>query len=461
MHLRFLIALLPLVFAQFDDETAFHFSDLSHGRIVWIVESSSLPWIGEYRYLRSRSTHQSKLLTVVDSSSGVTLGECQDSPEDDFVSPSNGTWNLVQWVLTADSLSCSIAHSNASRNVFPLSTSPRTFSIRLQSMHGPSCVRDMRVQNERSIGCPPHFYENSFSSNHLRCGCPYDVDNAKDSQGSDSPHFPLFELGSTVSPQPLETRKWTVSPCADFYCQNNGTCVVTQEGTAACLCRNGFTGAKCENDVCANVPCQNGGKCRANGGEAFCDCAPPYTGILCESAVASCEPPCVNGECVVQDDKVACKCRKGFIGSVCNVVDVCHEDAACSMFGAQAKCIIDETSFTLISSSLYNASYECKCPHPVDGEYVDCLALHLSTSVSESIPTMMPSIRHTVTRMQGTGTTTVSPPHVLTTTERKLEPDTHLPAIHRPVENTTHLLVPVENTTYLLVSLMLYVFMMP
>ncbi|VDM74773.1 unnamed protein product [Strongylus vulgaris] len=237
-------------------------------------------------------------------------------------------------------------------------------------MHGPSCVRDMRVQNERSVGCPPHFYDNSFSSNHLKCGCPYDVDNPSDNQAaSNDPHFPLFELGSTASSQPQETRIWTVSPCAEFFCQNNGTCVVTQEGSfqAACLCRNGFIGAKCEVDVCSTVPCQNGGKCRANGGEAFCDCTPPYTGLLCESAVASCEPPCVNGECVVQNDKVACKCRQGFIGSVCNVVDVCHEDTACSMFGEEARCIIDETSFTLISSSLYNASYECRCPHPVDG----------------------------------------------------------------------------------------------
>ncbi|RCN37891.1 EGF-like domain protein [Ancylostoma caninum] len=84
-------------------------------------------------------------------------------------------------------------------------------------------------------------------------------------------------------------------------------------------------------------------------------------------AVAFCDPPCANGECVIRDDKVNCECKQGFTGTVCNVVDVCFGDAVCSLFGEQAKCVIDEASYTPISSTLYNATYECRCPHPVDG----------------------------------------------------------------------------------------------
>ncbi|KIH68688.1 EGF-like domain protein [Ancylostoma duodenale] len=186
---------------------------------------------------------------------------------------------------------------------------------------------------------------------------------------------------------------------------------------AACLCRNGFIGAYCEVDVCSTVPCQHGGSCRANGAEAFCDCLPPYTGLLCESAVAICDPPCANGECVIREDSVTCECKQGFTGTVCNVVDVCFGDAVCSMFGEQAKCVIDEASYTPISSTLYNATYECRCPHPVDGEYVDCLALHLSTSVFESIPTVLPSLRPAVTRV--TQTTTSFPTEKLATLESR------------------------------------------
>ncbi|KAK6764814.1 hypothetical protein RB195_024947 [Necator americanus] len=336
---------------------------------------------------RSQTTSHVNLLTVVDSSSGITLGKCSDitNVSDRGHPLSNGTWTQFQWVLKSDSLLCTISSKN-SQILFP-STSPRTFSVRLQSEHGPSCLRNIRVQNEVPVGCPPHFSENSFSSSNLGCGCALEVENWEHIQDvSTDPHFPLLELDSTDSSHLLETRLWTVSPCADFICQNNGTCVVTHEESAACLCRDGFSGVNCEVEECGSVPCQNGGSCRSQDGEAHCDCAPPFTGILCESVVAICEPACANGECVIQDDRITCECMQGFVGSVCNVVDVCLGDTACSIFGQQAKCIIDKSSYMLISSTLYNASYECKCPHPIDGEYVDCLALHLSTSVFESFP---------------------------------------------------------------------------
>ncbi|KAK6764815.1 hypothetical protein RB195_024947 [Necator americanus] len=339
------------------------------------------------RTIGSQTTSHVNLLTVVDSSSGITLGKCSDitNVSDRGHPLSNGTWTQFQWVLKSDSLLCTISSKN-SQILFP-STSPRTFSVRLQSEHGPSCLRNIRVQNEVPVGCPPHFSENSFSSSNLGCGCALEVENWEHIQDvSTDPHFPLLELDSTDSSHLLETRLWTVSPCADFICQNNGTCVVTHEESAACLCRDGFSGVNCEVEECGSVPCQNGGSCRSQDGEAHCDCAPPFTGILCESVVAICEPACANGECVIQDDRITCECMQGFVGSVCNVVDVCLGDTACSIFGQQAKCIIDKSSYMLISSTLYNASYECKCPHPIDGEYVDCLALHLSTSVFESFP---------------------------------------------------------------------------
>ncbi|EYC09409.1 hypothetical protein Y032_0060g3100 [Ancylostoma ceylanicum] len=445
MQLLIFSVLLPLISCQSEEETAFHFSNPSYGRVVWIVDGSKLPWIGQYEYLRPRSAPQVSLLTVVDSSSGITLGECTDVVED--LLPPNRTWSLIQWVLKADSLLCTVSSKNSSRVVFPPSTGPRTFSVRLQSLNGPSCGRDIRVQNERSIGCPPHFSENSFSSNHLKCGCPSETEDSRQSQVTDHPHFPIFELGSTDSS--LETRLWTISPCADFTCQNNGTCVVTQEGSAACLCRNGFIGAYCEVDVCSTVPCQHGGSCRANGGEAFCDCPPPYTGLLCESAVAICDPPCANGECVVRGDKVTCECEQGFTGSVCNVVDVCLGDAVCSIFGEQAKCVIDETSYTSISPTLYNATYECRCPHPLDGEYVDCLALHLSTSVFESIPTVLPSLRPAVTRIPQT--TTSFPTEKLATQESKPTTESTHATIYlrRPVEKTTSAVVSLSPSPFL------------
>ncbi|VDL69388.1 unnamed protein product [Nippostrongylus brasiliensis] len=168
MNASLLIALLPLVLGQSEDDSLLHFSNPKDGRAVWIVDEASLPWIGEYEYLRLNATEKTILLTVVDSSTGKTLGECS----------------------------------------------------------------------------------------HLSG-------------------------------------------------EENGT------------------------EVCA--------------------------------------------------------CKEGFIGKNCNVIDVCLGDAACALFGEQSKCVIDEANLAVTGAQLQNASYDCLCPHPVNGAYVDCLALHLSTSVSESI----------------------------------------------------------------------------
>ncbi|WKY17179.1 hypothetical protein Q1695_001642 [Nippostrongylus brasiliensis] len=375
MNASLLIALLPLVLGQIEDESLLHFSNPKDGRAVWIVDEASLPWIGEYEYLRLNATEKTILLTVVDSSTGKTLGECS------HLSGEENQWVNFRWTLKADSLMCSISPNNSSRVVFPLSTGSRTFSVRMQAVNGPACVRHMMVQNERPIGCPPHLAVNSFSSLHLNCSCPYYSTEG----GSTEPPFPIFDLDGTQSFPKHQLPTWTTSPCASFVCLNSGTCVVAQEGTAACLCRDGFIGATCEVDLCSTVPCQNGGFCRADGSEVRCECPPKFGGVLCESREKPCDIVCMNGNCMVENGTEVCACKEGFIGKNCNVIDVCLGDAACALFGEQSKCVIDEANLAVTGAQLQNASYDCLCPHPVNGAYVDCLALHLSTSVSESI----------------------------------------------------------------------------
>ncbi|VDO97761.1 unnamed protein product [Heligmosomoides polygyrus] len=241
-------------------------------------------------------------------------------------------WSSIRWLLKPDSLLCTISPNNSSRAVFPLSSGSRSFSVRIKAGTGPLCIRDLRIQNERSVGCPPHLAVSSFSSLHLNCSCPFEDVFAAERRfvstslklfnvsAATDPPFPLFELGGS---EPSAMPVWTVSPCADFICMNNGTCVVAQEGTVTCLCRDGFIGAICEIDLCSSVPCQNGGRCQATGGEARCECLPNFTGILCESVAEVCQMPCMNGMCVIEDNKERCECRQGFMGVSCSVVDVC------------------------------------------------------------------------------------------------------------------------------------------
>lgn len=42
-------------------------------------------------------------------------------------------------------------------------------------------------------------------------------------------------------------------------------------------------------------------------------------------------------------------------------------DAACSMFGPLAKCVLDDNMDKMSSLTLINGTYDCLCPHPIHG----------------------------------------------------------------------------------------------
>ncbi|PIC20694.1 hypothetical protein B9Z55_025802 [Caenorhabditis nigoni] len=389
--------------AQSVEDDVFHFTNPSQGNAVWILDESSLPWTGGYQFLRSISGMPTTLLSIVDSSTGVTLGQC--------VAPQDATgnfskrWERFSWELTAAGLDCQFEQGAATRVEFDRSQNPRTFSIRIQSITGPACLRDVVVQTEQATGCPPHLSRNSFAANALNCSCPYldaanedgETENEDVDMLANSPQFPLFKV---IDPSVLGSANPPTlppSPCANHECHNNGTCLVSQEGAATCLCRNGFTGDRCELDVCSAVPCQNGGVCRSNNGIAYCECPPAFSGLLCESAHTDesaapiCNPECSNGQCVLKDGQPQCECRQGFTGANCNVLDVCLGDAACSMFGPSAKCVLDDNMDKMSSASLINGTYDCLCPHPIHGQFVDCMQLHApsATSVQPSEPAVV------------------------------------------------------------------------
>ncbi|CAJ0958331.1 unnamed protein product, partial [Mesorhabditis belari] len=380
------LALANLAWAQQnDDEGTYHFASGPTGRAAWVVEGESLPWIGSFEYLSSEASPATVLMTVVDSSTGTPLGECSvmDADKDE--------WEHFVWTLTTDSLTCNVSDSSSSKVRFPLSTHPRTFSVRIQSNRGPRCLREMTVQNEKPIGCPPHLRRNAFTSAGLTCGCPYVAESTGESEngGAADPAFPIFDLQGGPAPPgvspsqgtrtPTGTPDFAVSPCANVDCLNNGTCVVGSDGQATCLCQNGFSGSRCQLDICASVPCSNGGKCKANGSTAVCECSPHTRGILCEQII--CEPSCAQGECTLVDGAPMCQCQQGFIGPNCNVIDVCIGDAACAVFGENAKCTLDSASYTTVTPKVVNASYDCHCPHPQTGQWMDCLTLVLSSTL--------------------------------------------------------------------------------
>uniref|UniRef100_A0A183D5T2 PH domain-containing protein n=1 Tax=Gongylonema pulchrum TaxID=637853 RepID=A0A183D5T2_9BILA len=121
------------------------------------------------------------LLGVVESSSGNHLGNCAS------FAPRDNKWRRFFWTLTEEALICNVTDTSSaiSKVHFPPSVFPRTFSLRILAQRGPSCFRDMIVQNEKMAGCPPELKRNSFQQTSLNCGCPTRKQGDSDSSAAE------------------------------------------------------------------------------------------------------------------------------------------------------------------------------------------------------------------------------------------------------------------------------------
>ncbi|KAI6172800.1 Abnormal pharyngeal pumping eat-20 [Aphelenchoides besseyi] len=159
--------------------------------------------------------------------------------------------------------------------------------------------------------------------------------------------------------------------CDSFECQNNGTCVEQSDGSPKCKCAEGFGGEHCEKDLCAELGCQNGGKCHIRNGRAVCSCPNGIHGEKCHQMQPTCNPPCENeGVCSLIQNQPMCKCSHGFLGSNCNLRDLCANDATCGIYGQDAKCFKEAADLFRYSPVLQDATYSCQCP--TGNGYAEC-----------------------------------------------------------------------------------------
>jgi hypothetical protein len=132
-------------------------------------------------------------------------------------------------------------------------------------------------------------------------------------------------------------------------CGVNGTCD-TNTTTATCVCKPGFEGASCEQDIneCAQ---SNQGGCRGNCsntvGSYICTCPSPLVlasdGVSCLST--SCGPVnCQNGGvCSIVNNQASCSCPAGYSGSQCQTITGCgaancQNGGNCTIVNNQAVC---------------------------------------------------------------------------------------------------------------------------
>ena len=82
---------------------------------------------------------------------------------------------------------------------------------------------------------------------------------------------------STTQVPSSEEELKSFSFCSPSPCQNGAECFLIQ-GTYECVCRPGFQGQHCKEEIneCDSVPCRNGGSCedkvrgRAGGKRVTC-----------------------------------------------------------------------------------------------------------------------------------------------------------------------------------------------
>lgn len=100
-------------------------------------------------------------------------------------------------------------------------------------------------------------------------------------------------------------------------CYNNATCLnQASEALYKCQCAPGFNGTNCDTiiDPCSTNPCQNNGVCKYTGINSFtCICTPQWSGSLCQNPVCV-DKPCINGgKCNLTTN--TCDCPTGYFGS--------------------------------------------------------------------------------------------------------------------------------------------------
>lgn len=118
--------------------------------------------------------------------------------------------------------------------------------------------------------------------------------------------------------QVIEKNKKTVElfeiATDSIQCLNYGELV-----NSKCHCVRGFTGTRCETNLCHNY-CIHGTCSISTEGYPQCKCLEGFAGSRCESEM--CNGYCLNdGICKLQNNEVVktCECRQGFSGERCEI----------------------------------------------------------------------------------------------------------------------------------------------
>lgn len=138
-----------------------------------------------------------------------------------------------------------------------------------------------------------------------------------------------------------------IDDCYNHHCQNQGTCMDSEEGYT-CMCPSGYSGKFCqeEEDFCLDKPCKNKGDCISIVNDFICACKEPWKGKTCATSNSSCsDSPCQNeGTCREVGNNFMCMCTSGYSGRTCAqrvtacLDDICKNGGTCLNTAKSYKC---------------------------------------------------------------------------------------------------------------------------
>lgn len=130
--------------------------------------------------------------------------------------------------------------------------------------------------------------------------------------------FEATTVITTVDSDVVTEADWNDNVVKGEFCLNNGAVLTYKDSRPVCGCLPGFTGERCEIEICFNY-CLHG-TCSMNKqhGGAACTCEPGYTGDRCEQDL--CSEFCLNGgHCTIVGEKPSCNCHEPFKGDRCEI----------------------------------------------------------------------------------------------------------------------------------------------
>ena len=149
--------------------------------------------------------------------------------------------------------------------------------------------------------------------------------------------------------------------CSDDICKNGG--ISHWNGSkCGCTCPTGFSGLYCEESVCDGFTCHHfGTPTVSDDGTCSCTCPDGYYGNNCELTPCSIQPCGLHGTCSEEDNSFVCECELGYSGPTCGT-------SICDLGMSISRGLLDQCGINGQCVIMTDDWFQCLCSEGYFGE---------------------------------------------------------------------------------------------